>query len=250
MKSRGCLAAIALALASLTACGSGSDIEDADLDGALLSVEDLGSGFAVDDDEDEDDGEDDDPDWGCLLDFDEVAPSDSDDEDNDSEIAFSAKEDPGMPGIFQGVFAAEDVETAEEGMAEIADTLDGCDRVDSTDDKGNRWQFDVDFDRSAGARGADQQLNLTASGSLTSSLLELPISIAFTVVRVEEAVTLIAFFDMAEDIAEAHRDVTGAAVERLTAVVEDEALPEREPLLEDYPVGAALEGLVPPDTDV
>jgi len=239
-----------LALACLAACGTDDEpsrVTSKDVRAALLTVENLSDDFEVDPDQ-SDDSDDDSPDWGCLFDLDDLDKGpDHDDEDDRNQVQFRASEDPGMPGIFQFVDAAPSQAKAEKLMDEVADALAGCDAVDTTDDDGTTWKFEVDFDRSAWAHGADEQLNVAATGTTTSDEIRLPVSITMSAVRIENAVSILMFIDIAEDVAGAPRTLTNEASERLQAVVDGEDVADPEPLLEDYPIGAGFADLLGSD---
>jgi hypothetical protein len=240
----------ALALGCLTACGSDDEpnrVRPEDMKPALLTVENLSDAFEVDKDESEG-GDDNSPDWGCLFDLGPLKKeSDKDKDDDDVEIQFRASEDPGMPGVIQLVDAAPSLAKAESAMDDMAEVFGGCEEVDTTDDDGTTWRFDIDFDRTAWARGADEQINLTASGSTTSDEIELPVSISMSVVRIENAVSILMFIDLAEDLAGAPRKLTNAAAARLQAVVDGDDPADPEPVLEDYPIGAGFKDLLGTD---
>jgi len=241
-----------LALGCLTACGDDNEssrLDPEDVKPALLTVENLSDAFEID--PDESGSGDDGPDWGCLFDFGPLQ-KDSDDEDEDddndeNQVQFRASEEPGMPGVIQLVDAAPSLAKAEKAMDDMAKEFDGCEKVDTTDDDGTTWQFDIAFDRSAWARGADEQINLTATGSTISDELELPVSISLSVVRIENAVSILMFIDLADDLAGAPRALTNAASARLQAVVDGEDIADPEPVLEDYPIGAAFAELLGED---
>jgi len=267
------LAAV-LALASLTACsddgnGGSADSDDetsqtptrdvtgddngggalsqAELDQALLTTANLSDEFEVDPpDDDEDDG-DDGHDLGCLFAF--ADDDDPDEDDDEGEVAFSAKEEPGLPGVLHFLAVAPTEEAAEAGLDEISDELDDCERVDTEDDDGTRWQLDVEIDRTNWADHADDQVNLSAVGTLGLASLELPLTIELTMVRVANGVSITAFFDVSSDIGSAHRDVTDAAAARLAAVLAGEEPPPPEPVLDGYPIGR-LFGEVTEDPEI
>jgi hypothetical protein len=242
--------AAVLALAGLTACGTDDEpsrVSSRDVRAAMLTVENLSDDFEVDPDQSEDD--DDSPDWGCLFDLDDLDknPDDDGEDDDRNQVQFRASEEPGMPGIFQLVDAAPNQAKAEKLMDQVADALEGCDAVDTTDDDGTTWKFDVEFDRSAWAHGADEQLNVAATGTTTSDEIQLPVSITMSAVRIENAVSILMFIDIAEDVAGAPRTLTNEASERLQAVVDGEEVADPEPLLEDYPIGAGFADLLGSD---
>lgn len=243
-------AAGVLVLAGLAACGSDGErsrVTPEDVESALLTVDHLSDEFEVDEEESggADDGS---PDWGCLFDRGPLQQEENDEDDDDIEIQFQASEEPGMPGIIQLVDAAPSLSQAKQAMDEMAEAFDGCEEVDTTDDDGTVWKFEVDFDRSAWARGADEQINLSASGATTSGEIELPVSISMSVVRIENAVSVLMFIDLAEDLGGADRTLTNVASSRLHAIVDGETPAAPEPVLEDYPIGAAFKALLADET--
>jgi hypothetical protein len=264
------LAAV-LALASLTACSDdgGSDdssgdetsqtpsadqtdsgageLTQAQLDQALLTAANLSDEFEVDAAEDDENDDSDEPDLGCLFAFED--DEDDEDDDDEGEIAFSAKQEPGLPGILHFLAVAPDEDAAERGLDEITDELDDCERVDTQDDDGTRWQLDVELDRTNWAENADDQVNLSAVGTLGMDSLELPLTIELSVVRVANGVSITAFFDISDDIGSAHQDVTDAAAGRLAAVLAGDEPPRPEPVLDGYPIGE-LFGEVTEDPEI
>lgn len=253
--------ATALAVASLTACsddggsggivggstarpldgeegaGPGAGLSQAELDEALLTTGNLSDQFEIDpEDSEEDDG--DEPDLGCLFDFEDTG-EDEDDED-EGEIAFAAKSEPGLPGVLHFLAVAASEEEAQQGLDQIGEVFGECSRVDTEEDDGTRWQLDVTSDDDSWADLSDAQVNMSAVGTLGMGSLELPLTIEFSVVRVDNAVSITAFFDISDDIGSAHRDVTDAATARLAAVLAGDEPPTPEPVLSGYPIGKAF----------
>ena len=230
----------------LGACSDDGDgaPDQARLEPALLTVDNLGDAFEVapDDEDDEDDG----PDLGCLLDFDlpGVDAVEEDDEVDGPEAEFQASAEPNMPLVMHGITDTGDGAEAAGVIDQLWGHLAAFTEVDVTDDEGMRWQLDVDHDTDTWAPGSDQQLTIVASGTATRAPLELPLSFAMSFVRTGDVVTIIMFFDIADDVTEAQRDVVTVACERLDAVLHDEPLPEPEAVLDDYPVGEAYEELL------
>lgn len=249
-----------LALGGLAGCSNDGDglvvgdpagtregpLTQAQLDEALLTVENLSPDFEVDEDSDDDDDEEG-PDWGCL-DFEDMDEPEDDPAGDlpEGERDFAAKPEPGIPGIFQVVTALPEVEQAREGLDKFDAATSDCTSVDTTEEDGTRWRFDVEADHEAWADGIDEQVNLAATGTVELSGLELPLQIHMTIARIDNAVLLIGFFDMADDVGTTPRDLVGAAAARLSSVLAGEAVPEAEPLLTDYPVGKAFNELLRP----
>jgi len=212
-----------------------------EVDEALLTVDHLSAEFEIDTEEDDDDEG---PDWGCL-DFDRLAQeAPSSDDGPQGEITFRAIEEPGMPGVFQALTGAPDADTAEEALDKFVTVMDGCTRVDSTDDDGTHWQFDIATDEDVWADGADQQVNMTATGSIGLSGLSVPIDIRLSFLRLGSVVCMVGFFDMTEDAGTAPHELVVVAALRLHAVLAGEAPPEAEPVFDGYPIGGAFDALV------
>ncbi|WP_110207707.1 hypothetical protein [Nocardioides daejeonensis] len=237
-------ALIGLALAASSAACSGDDrpVDQAWLEPALLAVDDLGPAFEVAPDDAEDtDGAG--PDFGCLFDLGPFGAGD-DSGDDGPEIEFRATEEPQMPSVVESLTDTGDGERAAHVFDKVIELTEDCARVDTTDGDGMRWQFDVANDDETWAPGADQQLTISATGTATAKGIELPISFAVTMVRRDDVVLMAMFFDMSKDVSTAHRQVVTAACERLNALIEGDPLPDRRPVLADYPVGATLRELL------
>ena len=241
-----------LALAGLTACGSDDDpgkVTSEDLGPAVLTVEDLSDEFQVDPETDS--GEDGGMDLGCL-DLSELkkGPGDlgrnNDDTDDENGAQFEASEDPGMPAVFHAVKAFPSQARAEQLLDKVAEILEDCHEIESIEE-GTTWQLDVELDRSAWARGADEQLNVIATGTSSTDEFQLPVNMSMSLVRIENAVSMLMFLDFAEDTVGAPRKLTSATAARLQAIFDGEDVPDPEPLLEDYPIGASFADLLDPD---
>ncbi|WP_235734443.1 hypothetical protein [Nocardioides alcanivorans] len=233
---------------SVTACSDGDDAsgrpDQAWLEPALLTVEDLGSGFQVAPDDERDGGGA--PDFGCLFDFDVpgAGQRDRDNDDGEPEAEFQAVDDPQLPMVLHSITDSGDGDKAAELLQKLGEQTGKCTEVDETDESGMRWQFDVEQDEETWAPGADQQLTVTASGTAALAPMTIPISFALTIVRTGDVLTFVMFFDMADDVTDAHRSLVERACERVDAVIAGGPLPDREPLLEDYPIGKFLSDLL------
>ena len=214
---------------------------------ALLTLGHLSDKFEVDDEED--DGEDDGADWGCLT-PDDVAGEGAD----DVEISFSAKQEPGLPGVFNAVTTqARDAETAERAFDALAASFRKCTSVHTKGDDGTAWDFDVRTDTDGWAEGGDQQINIVAIGTVGMSGVKLPLDIRMSLVRIGEIATMVGFFDLSDTpraTRTAHQRLLRAATARLHAVLAGEKLPRTRPLLEDYEFSNVLEELLSPTQEV
>lgn len=239
------LAALLLA-STLVACSDDEERPDQTwLEPALLTVDDLGDAFEVAPEEPQDDESD--IEFGCLFDVEfgpQLGPEDEDDEDDGLEAEFRAIEEPQMPMVMHSVIDSGDGELAADVLQELSDQTEDCTSVDTTDADGMRWQFAVEHDEETWAPGSDQQLTITATGTGGQAAIELPLSLAMTIVRHDDVLSVVMFMDMSDDITDTHHALVDAAAARLNALADDEPLPDRVPLLEDYPVGEALKGLL------
>lgn len=224
-----------------------STLPNPDAQRALLTLGHLSDQFEVDDeDEDQEEG---DADWGCLT-PDDVAGGGAD----DVEISFSAKRDPGLPGVFNSVTSgAGDAAAAERAFDALAASFKTCTSVHTKDDDGTAWDFDVTTDTTGWAKGGDQQINVVAIGTVGMSGVELPLDIRMSLVRINEIATMVGFFDLSDTpraTRSAHQRLIGAATARLRAVLVGEKLPPTRPLLEDYEFSNVLEELLSPTQQV
>jgi hypothetical protein len=222
-------------------------LANADAQRALLTLGHLSDKFEVDDEED--DGEDDGADWGCLTPED-VAGDGAD----DVEISFSAKQEPGLPGVFNAVTAeASDAETAARAFDALGASFRKCTSVHTKGDDGTAWDFDVRTDTDGWAEGGDQQINIVAIGTVGMSGVKLPLDIRMSLVRIGEIATMVGFFDLSDTpraTRTAHQRLLRAATARLHAVLAGEKLPRTRPLLEDYEFSNVLEKLLSPTQEV
>jgi len=233
----------------LTQQGPDSTADAHTMNQALLTLGDLSDKFEVD----EDDGsEDDGADWGCLTPSDPAA-----DDSDDAEISFSAKREPGLPGVFNAVTEGSGAPSeAKDAFDTLADSFRDCTSVHTRDADGTRWDFDVTTDTTGWATGGDQQINVVAIGSVGMSGMDgakLPIDIRMSMVRIDNVATMVGFFDFSDTPATtrtAHRRLVGAATARLRAVLAGEALPKTRPLLEDYEFSDILDKLIAPTQEV
>lgn len=234
-----------LALGLLSACDSVGDEVTADgLRDALLVSEDLSDEFRVS--TDEDDGDDTSPEWGCLLDFEndlDEAGGDDDSDDDDISVSLEPHSEPGMPGVIESITRSDDEEEAEQALAAIAELMSRCHSVDA-DDGDARWQFTVESDRVAWADGVEQQVNMLATGTATFASIEIPVSMSFSLMRVDNVTTMVIFMDMASDIEEARRDVIDVAMQRVHAAIDGEDQPDPANVLDGYPIGEEFADLL------
>jgi hypothetical protein len=206
---------------------------------ALLTLGHLSAQFKVDDDNGSDDGGN--ADWGCLT-----PESGSDAASEAAEISFSAKREPGLPGVFNSVATdAPSEASAQQAFDALAAKFRECTSVHTHSD-GTDWAFDVVTDTKTWAPGADQQINIVALGTVGMTGATFPLDIRMSLVRVGDVATTVGFFDLSDTPREtraAHQRLIGAATARLRAVIDGDPLPPTRPLLEDYEFSNILEKL-------
>lgn len=218
---------------SLTACGadddgpSGSDaaateelavLTEDDLGQVLLSEAAMGPGFTKVDSDDEEDGDDD---LGCFTDIGEEFDEAEEVEAASAEVDYEARTDFELPAVTMAAVSFDDVDEADDRIDRFRDAIDGCERVDVTDDEDVTTQLDITVDDSPYTNLVDEQLNIAATGTVESGL-EFPISLEFTIARVDNNVVFFAFTDIVEDAGDATRTYSTALIERLVAVAEGE----------------------------
>lgn len=211
---------------------------------AVLTLEDLSTEFVVSPEDDDDS----DADLGCFGEIgedldDDLGEDEADDESNDIAADYEADGDFGLPLVSQYISAdAEGADHAGAIMDRLVEEFETCTSIDETDD-GVRMQLDLSTDADAWADGADQQVNIVATGTMGTEGLTFPMTFHMTFVRVDDMVTMLMFFDMAREAGDTNELLVDTASARLAALVSGEEPAPVKPLLEDYPIGAALEGI-------
>lgn len=241
---------VVMSLSLLASCGEGDEsVSRDDLRSALLVADDLGDAFAVSDD---DGASGDDLEWGCLFDFEEDLEAAAGDDEGAADItaSFETSHEPNMPGVIEYLVLADTEDDAEQALSKVADMIGRCHSVDSDDEDGTHWHFSVDSDRVAWANGVDQQVNMTATGTVGLSGLEIPISMTFSLMRVERVTVMVVFMDMASDVEQARRDVIRVAMRRVMAAIDGEGQPDPAGVLDDYPIGKEFGALLEAPTGV
>jgi hypothetical protein len=215
-------AALALAALLLTGCGSGDGsgssgatvLSKDDLKDAVLTADNVGPDFVVDEDD-----ENDDPAPGCLdaLDIlDEQA-----DEVNKAEATYAADNEVGLPSILSGAASFGSVKDATSAIDSLEDALDGCTKVTEEDDDGTSYDLDVSSDTEKTANDVDQQLNVDVTGTITSQEVDFPFNIHSSVVRVDNHLLIVATGDIEDDDIGLVDPLTELAVSRLLSVLDD-----------------------------
>ena len=216
--------AVALALA-LTGCGgdegsgggeeSSSPLSQEQADTALLTEGNLGEGFVANpDDGDDDEAEE----LGCLTFID--ALGESEDAATTAKIDYEFQNDMGNPAVLSSVESYDDTDSADSAVDALRDELDGCDAVDYEDEDGITFSLDVTSDDEQTADGTDDQLNVSAAGTIGSGEIELPFTLELSIAQVGQHLTIVGVTDLGSHSSDAVDDYTQIAVDRLAAVAD------------------------------
>lgn len=256
---RGACAALAAVAAGalLAACGGGADggsddgsdggagaspavvLDESQVEAALLTIDDLPDGWAINPDaSDVLDGDDGDGDGkggapGCLG---EVEDGETFEPLAESSVEFEVDDGFGVPALSSSVatFASED--EVSDQMDKLREVLSDCDPIDYTDpDDGTQISLTFETDDEPSSPDVDEQLNLTATGTISSGL-EFPFSLWMSVARIGNNTTSVMITDLGDEAGEALDPYTAIAVDRLLAVLDGQT-PEATP---GPPIGGGL----------
>ncbi|WP_148046189.1 hypothetical protein [Nocardioides marmoriginsengisoli] len=233
MRTRTTLSLLSLlAVTALAGCGSSEDddattmLSRADLKSSLISLDDVGSAFKVDESDDDDDS---DQELGCLDGLDELG-GDSNDPERDEEISFEAKAEPELPGVFNTVGAFKSDADAAKVLTDLGKAVSSCKSVDVTDEDGARIQLAVSSDTRETDADATGQMNLEAAGSITVQTLTIPFSLRFSAIQLGNHVTVVGFVTMAEEVGPEADALAQRAFDRLSPILDGKDVPDLEPL--------------------
>ncbi len=186
---------------------------------ALLSLDNFEDGFKVAEDDDEDDSS-----MGCLDDFESI-----DDVVNEpaveAERDYEADTEISLPGVFSAVASFDTDAPAKKGMSEVRKALADCTEVAETDDDGSRFELTIATDDEKAGAEADDQVNLSATGTVTVQGLTLPMAVHLSIIRVGNHVTMSGIVTMGEDARSDADEIAAAALARLVAVIEGDPVP-------------------------
>ncbi|MDN4161045.1 sensor domain-containing protein [Nocardioides abyssi] len=249
------LAAGVLLVAALAGCGSDDDsgaegpgglggsagvgedvvvLDQAQVDRAVLSPDNLGLGFEPEPDDGADDEDDEDSaGLGCLAAVDE----DLDQAEAKAEASYEATNELGTPSVSSGVSSFATTDDVTERFDRLRAALEDCDRIDVTEDDGPSFALEVDSDDATVSDEVDEQLNISAVGSATAEGFELPVTIRLSAARIDNHVVFLSRFDLGETTGEL-TPYTEAAVGRLLAVLAGDE-PDEEPVVADTGAGGS-----------
>jgi hypothetical protein len=182
------------------------------LDDALLTGEDLGSGWApvpdVPGTSGAGSGEDDASPTTCLAGAGELADLEPTDE-----VSVTFAESRGSTTVANGVATYDDVDAVTEQLDRAYEQLRDCQDLD-VESATLTYRVDIETERSSDEGGVDDRIDVHARGSYTAEGHTRPFFVEITVARVGPNLTTVQTIDAAE-VADRHTTYAGTAVDRL-----------------------------------
>lgn len=198
-------------------------LKDPALGKALVSLNDVGPGFAVNVNPDDDRAKG----MGCLEPLGNLSRSNLSADASD-QARYDAASQLAVPSVVTKIRSFSSVERATAMFEQIADAAKGCTSVSSTTD-GFSIELGVSTDRKRSGPAADDQFTMTAMGAGTTNGVSFPFGTQLTAIRVRNNITLVAFTGVGFDLTTDANRVAGLALERLVSVTAGE-LPNPTPL--------------------
>lgn len=216
--------AVALAVV-LTACGSGDDdpgnesastpevLTQESADGALLTLADVGEGFAEGTEPDDED----DSDLGCLSGIADLSDLEA---ATEAEVSFDAESGAALRSILSGVRSFEDTATITDAFDDFSTAVEACESVDVTDPTGFNLVLTVDVVDGDVIGDVDDQIRLTGTGQVSTGPTETyPYALAFVASRIDNNLSVVGLIDFGEPGEDIIDTLTETAVERLNDAI-------------------------------
>lgn len=129
--------------------------------------------------------------------------------------------DAGVPEVSSGASSYQDGNAVADAFVELSTVLGACTSVTGPDSDGNTWDLAVSTDETAVSDATDDQINVTASGTLTdTSGTDYEVTLHQTYVRIGKNVITIGVTDVS-DQTELHAGYAQIAIDRLIDVIID-----------------------------
>lgn len=157
---------------------------------ALLTADDVPTGF-VEAATDEDDN----PQPGCLA---AVASLSDLGAETETRQTFEWERELGSVLILSAVSSYDDEATIIDAMEELRSGLEGCRTVSETDEDGFRVDLELTGDKSPTNDEADEQVNLRATGTVTTGVDVFPSAAALTFARVANHLAVVAVVEFGD----------------------------------------------------
>lgn len=212
------LAAGAMLISALGACGSddvnepGGDhrLTEEQAKTALLTQANFGEEYRTVDGDNQEESDD----LGCFGDG-----EDGEEPPVEAETAFEKESASELPNINLSVGSYDSEADAKDALEELRDAFDGCTRVDETDAEGVRTQLAISLSDEQLTNRADEQVTVSAVGTITSEGTSYPLGLWISMSRVDNNVAWVAVADLASSSTLLDPFVT-AAVKRLDDVAD------------------------------
>lgn len=142
---------------------------DEDLRAALLTTADVPAGLTAQPEEGDDDGDGEESFEGtCLADIGEFSDALGFEADSEAEVEYVAEDASGQTSVNSKLQAYADAAAVAPAFAEFTDRLQGCTEVDTTDEQGIAYQLQISYDDSVDLPGAEDQLRIQMTGTISS----------------------------------------------------------------------------------
>lgn len=195
---------------------SGPALTQEQLEAVVLTPENVGDGWTggpVESDEDSDAP-------GCFGEIEAISDSLDPLEvaEHDVEYTFG---DSGVPAISSGASSYDDGNAVDQAFTDLSAVLSACTSVSGTDGDGYAWDMTVTYDDTLVSDATDDQINVTASGTVTdASGTEYDLTIHQSYVRIGRNVITIGVTDVSDQSA-LQAGYTQIAIDRLIDVIID-----------------------------
>ncbi len=195
---------------------SGPALTQEQVEVVVLTPENVGDGWTggeVESDEDTDAP-------GCFGEIETISDSLDPIEVAERDVEYTYG-DSGLPSIRSGASSYEDGNAVAQAFLDLGTVLSGCTSVTGTDGDGTTWDLTVSYDDTVVSDATDDQINVTASGTLTdSSGTDYELTLHQTYVRIGKNVLTIGVTDLSDQSA-LQTGYTQIAIDRLVDVIID-----------------------------
>lgn len=195
---------------------SGPALTQEQLEVVVLTPENVGDGWTGGPVESDDDG----AAPGCFGEISVISDSLDPLEVAEQDVAYEFG-DSGVPEINSGASSYQDGNAVAGAFDELSTVLGVCSSVTGTDADGNNWDLSLTTDETLATDTIDDQINVTASGTLTDTAgTEYELTLHQTFVRIGKNVITIGVTDLG-DQSELQAGYTEIAIDRLVSVIID-----------------------------
>jgi hypothetical protein len=152
--------------------------------------------------------------------------------ETEAEVEYTSTSEVGLPSVEHSVFSYTEVEPISARIEEVGSALEGCTTIEESDEDGTEYLLDVSVSTETTSEGAEEQVTVAATGTITADGQEIPLGVYMSSVRVENHVSVVVYTDIPEDEAvtsAAFESYVDAGAARLAAVAAGDE-PTEEPV--------------------